>query len=249
MSKIPTLIDCPKGSEKWTVFGMIDLDYDDPTGEYMSSPRLFVTDTHDLETLLLSTDDGLLQRIDECVIPEEDSKKAFYLAYQLGLIRQVIYEVNDSPLSLNPLSGGGQEDMDYASFVDGYEVNLKKLLNYLNEKNAEPIPAPKLKKLLEKIASNKRIKKRITNEYIWNSTWEAFDPAKVTDFWEVVNGHDILSLLRYINQDAAEKYDNKNAFSLNRDFELDLVDNYDYANLERTKTYKDMRGEEVVVAV
>ena len=249
MSKIPMLINCPKGSEKWTVFGMIDLDYDSPTGEYMSTPRLFVTDTHDLETLLLSTDSGLLQKLDECVIPVEDSKKAFYLAYQLGVLRQVVYEANDSVLTLKPISGGGQAEVDYASFVDGYEINLKKLLDYLNKKNDESISAPKLKKLLEKSSSDRRIKKKITKDYVWNSTWEEFESSKVADFWEVVNGHDILSLLRFINQDAAEKYGNKNAFSLNRDFELDLVDNYEYATLEGTKIYKDMRNEKVVTPI
>jgi len=249
MSKIPMLINCPKGSEKWTIFGMIDLDYDSPTGEYMSTPRLFVTDTHDLETLLLSTDDGLLQKLDECVIPVEDSKKAFFLAYQLGVLRQVIYEVNDSTLTLKPIIGGGQADVEYASFVNGYEINLKKFLDFLNEQSDESVSAPKLKKLLEKSASDKRIKKKITKEYTWNSSWEEFDSSKVADFWKVVNGHDILSLLKFINQDAAEKYDNKKAFSLNRDFELDLVANYEYANFEGTKIYKEMRNEKVVTPI
>lgn len=246
MSKIPMLINCPKGSEKWTVFGMIDLDYDSPTGEYMSTPRLFVTDTHDLETLLLSTDAGLLQKLDECVISAEDSKKAFYIAYQLGVLRQVIYEANNTELTLKPISSGGQNYVEYSGFTDGYDINLKKMLDYLNEKNETPISAPKLKKLLEKSASDKRIKKKINSDYTWNSSWEEFESSKVTDFWEVVNGHDILSILRYINQDAAEKYDNKNTFSLNRDFELDLVNHYEYAALEGTKIYKDMCKEDVV---
>lgn len=249
MSKIPMLINCPKGSEKWTVFGMIDLDYDNPTEKYMSTPRLFVTDTHDLETLLLSTDNGLLQKLDECVIPIEDSKKAFYLAYQLGVLKQVIYETNNSSLTLKPISGGGKAEVDYSSFVDEYVINLKKLLDYLNEKNDKSISATKLNKLLEKCSSDRRIKKKLTNDFIWNSTWEEFDSSKVEDFWEVVNGHDILSLLRFINQDAAEKYNNYNAFSLNREFELDLVDKYEYSTLEGTKLYKNMRNEKVVTPV
>lgn len=248
MSKIPMLINCPKGSEKWIIFGMIDLDFDSPSSEYTSTPRLFVTDTHDLETLLLSTDKGLLQKLEECIIPLEDSKKAFYLAYQMGILRQVIPDVTRD-ITLNTISGGGREEVDYSRFVEEYEINLKQLLEYINEKNETTLSSAKLKKVLDKITSDKRMKKTINKEYKWNLSWMEFDPEKVSNFWELVNGHDILSLIRYINQDAAEKYNNKNNFFLNRDFELDLVGHYEYSKLRETKIYNDMLAENVVTLI
>ncbi|MBR3362210.1 MAG: hypothetical protein IKG39_12860 [Lachnospiraceae bacterium] len=248
MSKIPMLINCPKGSEKWIIFGMIDLDFDSPSSEYTSTPRLFVTDTHDLETLLLSTDKGLLQKLEECIIPLEDAKKAFYLAYQMGILRQVIHDAT-SEITLKPISGGGREEVDYSRFVEKYEINLKQLLEYINEKNETALSSAKLKKVLDKITSDKRMKKTINKEYKWNLSWMEFDPEKVSNFWELVNGHDILSLIRYINQDAAEKYNNKNNFFLNRDFELDLVGHYEYSKLRETKIYNDMLAENVVTLI
>ena len=247
MSKLPiTFLKVPKSFETCTIFGMIDLDYDDPTGEYMSSSRLFVTDTHDLETLLMSTDDGILQKLNDCVIPPEDSQKAFYLAYQIGLIRRVLFDVSGREVDLKAISGGGSEEVDYASFVDNYEINVRKLVKYINDKNNNPLSSAKEKKIVDKAMTDRRLKKKINTEGTWNSTWEQFDSSSVQDFWEVVNGHDILSLLRYINQNAAEKYVNKNSYSLNRDFEMDLVDNYEYACLGDTKMYKNMRTEKVV---
>lgn len=250
MSKLPiTFLKVPKSFETCTIFGMIDLDYDDPSGEYLSTSRLFVTDTHDLETLLMSTDDGILQKLNDCVISPDDSKKAFYLAYQLGVIRKAIYENNNTEMVLTPVSGGGPDEVDYSYFVSGYEINIRKLISYINERCDYCLSSAKEKKLADKVVKDKQLKKKLDSDDKWNGSWEEFEASKVADFWEVVNGHDILSLLRYINRDAAEKYANHGSFSLNRDFEMDLVDSYEYAALGETKIYKDMRTEQVVTDI
>lgn len=248
MSKLPItfLNNVPKEFEACTIFGMIDLDYDETSKEYLATPRLFVTDTHDLETLLLSTDNGLLQRIDGCVIPSDDSKKAFYLAYQLGFIRKVIMDVNKEDISLKAISGGGSEDVDYAAFIEGNEINVRSLIHYINVQNDNVLSAPKEKKLTDSVISNKKLKKKLDANGTWNARLESFDASNYPDFWEIVNGHDILSLLRYVNMDAADKYANRGAFSLNRNFEVDLIENYQYSSLDGTQIYKNMKNQKVV---
>ena len=94
-----------KEKVKDLVFGMVDLDYDDPSS-YEPMPWLFVTDTHDLETLLLSTAEDLVRRLK---IPEDYSKKAYYLAYQLGFLRR---EVAKQKTFLKPIKCDSNRKLD-----------------------------------------------------------------------------------------------------------------------------------------
>lgn len=249
MSKVPVLLNIPKGFEKSTVYGLIDLDYDSSNGEYLSTTRLFVTDTHDLETLLISTDDGILQKIEECNISVEDSQKAFFMAYQIGKIRKALFDVNDTDLSLQVISSGSNREIDYSVFVENYGINVVKMIKYINRLNDNCLSQNQEKKLTEKVIKDKSMKKYLDSNSIWKESWDSFDPLKHSDYWSVVNGHDILSILRYLNRDAARKYSNAGSFSLNRDFEMDLIDHYDYSALKDTKLYSDMYKESVVTDI
>jgi len=247
MSKIPIVLKIPKGFDKCVVFGLIDLDFDKSSEQFLATPKLFVTDTHDLETLLLSTDGELLQRIEDCSISSDDTRKALYLAYQLGLLRKTIYDVNKTDLSLQAISGG--KEIDYYEFLDGYEISVRSFVHYINENDDNKITQPLEKKLADSVIADKRIKKKVDKDGKWKSSWESFETSTYPDYWEVVNGHDILSILRFLNEDAAMKYSNCGAYRLNRDFEMDLIDNYDYSNLSNTKVYSNMRAEKVVKEV
>ena len=249
LSEIPILISCPKDAEKWIVFGMIDLDNDDSERVFLSTSRLFVTDTHDLETLLLSTDEELLQRLDMCSISIEDAQNAFCLAYQLGLIRQILIEKNESELKIEPICCGGRYEVDFTKFVENGCINVKKLIEYVFEKNNKQIVTAEIEKLIKKVCSDKRIKKQVNNGLLTNVSWKEMSSSKQIDFWKEVNGHDILSILRYVNNDAAIKYYNYNETSLNRSFEIDLINKYDYENLEKTKIYQNMLEENVITKV
>ena len=126
LSKMPQIISC-KGSENWIVYGMIDLDFDDEDSNlYKKTSQLFVTDTHDLETLLLSTDSELLRRVKRCSIDEKDIKWAFSVAYQLGVMRSVLRD-SDMRLDLSALAAGST---DYSCFVDDEgRISTKKLIH------------------------------------------------------------------------------------------------------------------------
>lgn len=249
MSKIPiTFLKVPKYFENFKIFGMIDLDYDNSDGECLSS-RLFVTDTHDLETLLISTDNNILQHLNGCFISTEDANTAFYLSYQLGFLRKFIKKVinsNKIEFDLQPICAGTGKDIDYFCFIENYKINVKKLINYLNKKNNNCLSTKKENEIIKKVLSEKEVNKKLDKNGNWNSTLEEFKPLNFEDFWTIVNGHDLLSILKFINNNAKEKYNNKNSYSLNRDFEMDLIDSYEYTNIKKTEIYKNMRKENVV---
>jgi len=247
MSCIPVALKIPKEFENCVVFGMIDLDFDNESSQYLKASRLFVTDTHDLETLLLSTDNKLLQRINNCSISESDIRKAMYLAYQIGLLRKVVYDLNKTDLSLQAIASGAE--IVFSEFLEGFDVSVRDFVHYINQNDSKRITQPNEKKLSDAIIADKRIKKKVDKDGRWKSTLENFETSTYSDFWEVVNGHDILSILRFLNEDAARKYSNSGAYRLNRDFEMDLIDNYDYSNFAKTKVYSKMRAEKVVKEV
>ena len=221
LSVYPTIITCPKGSENWKVFGMIDMDFDE-VGNYTKTAKLFITDTHDLETLMLSTEPDLLQKIKGCVICAEDAKKALFMAYQLGRMRQWLKLTDE--ISTKSLSAGNDE-IEYSNFIiEEYRISFKSLISYLNKKAEKTISAVKEKKLFEQLSKNKSVKKYLTKEGIWYSGIDSFDVAKTDDLWDVVNGHDILSLLRYVNEDAAIKFKSSSDHAVNIAFEMALIE-------------------------
>ena len=243
LSKYPTLINS-KGLEKWNVYGMIDMDFDEPTN-HTDTPKLFITDTHDLETLLLSTDDSLMDRIDRCTIADEDIQKSYFIAYQLGIIRVLIHDVC-SEVSLKLLSAG-EKEINYSEFIaNDLRLNISKLMSFLYNGNKSFYSVQKWKKVVENVLHAKTVKKKFNAAGSWKQSIEDFDLKKIPDFWNMVNGHDILALLRYLNDDAKRVYSNSRGRSLNREFEMDLIESYDYNNVRLTKLYSKMRKENVV---
>lgn len=246
LSVIPKLIDCSNEFADWTVYGMIDLDFDDEGGTSRTH-RLFITDTHDLETLMISTDDELLEKIDGCTITAMDAKKAIFMAYQLGRIREVI----DKPALTAPLYAGKGE-VEYSLFItNDYRVSIKDLIVYLNQKvsikkTEKSMNKAQMEKFIDQLCKNKALKKHLTKDACWKSDITGFDIASTEDLWEVVNGHDILALIRYVNKEASIKFSNRNPELLNRQFEMELIKAYDHNNFRKTKICSNMVREEVV---
>ena len=222
------------------VFGMVDLDYDAPSS-YEPMPWLFVTDTHDLETLLLSTDEGDEGLVRRLKIPEDYSKKAYYLAYQLGFLRRVVAKLIDKGIVkektfLKPM----KSEANYEKFVDKNtcKINLEELLNFFEYNKNDK----------DEILNNKEIRKKIDKDsFLWKGDLKDFDKSTYEDFWRVVNGHEILSLIRYIyQQEANEGAINEALPLLHADFEKIIITEYDYSALEKTKIYDRMKNENVV---
>lgn len=244
LSRMPQLISC-KGSENWIVYGMIDLDFDEEDSNlYRGLNQLFITDTHDLETLLLSTDNDLLHRIKKCVISDTDIKQAFSISYQIGLVRSILIE-GAYGINLSPVSSGNRV-VDYNVFIDDNgRLSLRKFMEYVQKNGDSKISAKKMDSIITKLAKDKRIKKYFDKDFVWVQPADNFDYSSYKDFWNVVNGHDILALLKHVNKDIAKTYEG-NTMSLDREFEFDLIDNYEYSRLNKTEMYRNMYSNQVV---
>ena len=231
----PEYYDFPKGAEKWPLYGLVDNDYDE-SNDYAQIIKLFFTDTHDLETLMISTDNDLFTRLEHCNITEDEVKAALYIANQMAAFRQAIRNNgNLSPGLINESDG----TIAFEEFTDGNRVVLAKLLQHINSKTEKPLSREKLKKTRELII--KDLKKKLDKEGCWKKSIESFIVTSESDFWMEVNGHDILSAICYINPSVREVFNNQGGHRQNRDFEINLSDKYNYECLKKTKLYTKLQ--------
>ena len=230
----PEFIDFPKGAEEWPLFGLVDKDYDERK-TYSRITKLFLTDTHDLETLMLSTDLELLLRLQDCKISHDEIKAALYISVQLAAFRKAMINVGTiNPTLINEFDG----TVDYSAFTDGDKVSLLKLLHHVNAKADKPLSKARLKKTQESIT--KEMKRQLDKEGNWKKPLESFEVDEDSSFWEDINGHDVLSAVCYKNSNAKQLFTNKKGYSQNRDFEFALSESYDYGCFKKTELYKEL---------
>ena len=237
------LIKNAKDIEKWDLYGLVDADYDD-ADITSAPPRLFITDTHDLETLLLSTDKELISRLEECEIPASDLYLAYHLAYQLAMVRQELKGFNDN-LNLQIINCGSNQ-VNFGCFIETDKISVPNIIKYIGERQEPQIPSSKIKIISTAFCSTKNIKKKVDAQGLWKQSVGDFQKSIPLDFWKLVNGHDILQLLMYINESAAMAYGAENSDRLNRNFELRLIAAYDLPQFRKTKLYEKMSQFEVV---
>jgi len=232
----PDYFDFPKGAETWPLYGLVDNDFDD-SNEYARVTKLFFTDTHDLETLMMATDKDLLTRLKQCSITADEMKAALYIANQMAAFRQTIKDNGN----LNPgLINTSDGTIAFEEFTDGNMVDLAKLLQYINGKSENTLSKEKLKRTRESII--KDMKKKLDKEGRWKKSLESFVVNADSDFWMDVNGHDVLSAICYKNPSVREVFINQGGYSQNRDFEFALSETYDYDCLKGTKLYAKLQA-------
>ncbi len=243
ISKFPSpLIAYPSDLDKWDLYGLVDLDCDE-LGAGVSLPRLFITDTHDLETLIMSTDESVFANIDVCTISKEDVSKAYFVAYQLAKTRELINDYFDEKtFDLRTVSCGSRE-VDFSLFVNNCKISVVGLAKYIAKNSETVLSPPKVTKLIEQIMNEKGVKKRFTSEGLWKQDLTTFDIDSFDDFWTSVNGHDVLQLIRYYNADAESTFKNSDSTKLNRNFELAIIEKYNYSKIAVTELYKKMSAE------
>ena len=227
--------DFPKGAETWPLYGLVDNDFDD-SSDYSRITKLFFTDTHDLETLMISTDSELLTRLEQCSITADEVKAALFIADQLAVYRQAIFKNGNLSTHLINESDG---TIAFEKYTDDNTVDLSKLLQYINSKTEKPLSKEKLKKTRESII--KELKKKLNNDGGWKKSFESFDVDSDNDLWMEINGHDVLSAICYVNPSVKEMFKNQDNHSLNRDFELALSDAYNYDCLKKTKLHTKLQ--------
>lgn len=252
----------PKDLKNWKVFGMVDMDFDD-VNKLKNTAKLFITDTHDLETLMLSTERDILQKIKGCKIEHKDVKKALFMAYQLGKMRQLFSSdefLGEIPFKKG-LSAKNGEEVEYSSFFNNdYQILLNDLISHLYTKANKAISTAKEKRLLRQLSKDKSIKNDLDKDkkdkedkeekWKWKSKLDSFDfdEPNPDDLWDVVNGHDILSLLRYVNEEAAITFKPSPQYETDRSFEIALIDAYDPENFKKTEICRQMREAGIVKA-
>lgn len=190
------------------VYGLVDKDFEEPFG----IERLFYTDTHDLETLLLLNDDELLSNVCKQAgltitqdVLEKDVKKVKYLAYQIGVIKKAVHNiVNEGFNMFIP----NNVPLDYQKFTTtDYKVVLENFCQFV-ESNGGNI---KKKDLLIDEKINLFFTDYSNLGKVFNQNINTIcDISQTSDFWNIVNGHDICELLCFTNDDVNKAFYKRN---------------------------------------
>lgn len=241
-------VQYPDDVDKWDIYGLVDLDCDELAGG-KPTPRLFVTDTHDLETLLLSSDLGVLQNIDACEISEEDISRALFMAHQLSFVRGLLSAYHDNEnFQLSTISCGSR-DVSFGQFFTDFRMSLYQLVKYIATQSGNNLTEVKVKRIYEGARNSKLGRKRFTTEGVWKQEISEFDVLEEVDFWKNVNGHDILQLLGYLNESVGLAFYQGRRDDINREFEMSLIDAYDCRNFTKTDLYQKMKEANLVLPI
>ncbi len=234
--------------EKWEINGVIDRDFDEQTFGAVSS--LHVTDTHDLETLLLYTDSELLQRLIDAksygiLITNEQADSAKRLSLQMGLIRMALRSLPRElknwfylPQRRKQNSYRNQERIDYALLNDHGNFDLMQFLRATN--NLQTLQDRKddqsLKEIERLIIMAPVLKRKIGSDGKWSDSKIYDDELTI---WRIINGHDYLRFLRSLVPGAEKAY--KSDYQADNALEFDLIQSYDTSRLIKTRLYCSMQ--------
>ncbi|MDX2031446.1 MAG: DUF4435 domain-containing protein [Blastocatellia bacterium] len=157
------------------VLAIVDADFDQLEGNLISSPNLFLTDTHDLETLLLKS--PALEKL--LLEMGSQYKQAEYVRNEGRDIREALLEEGCSIGYLRWASLKHQyslkfEGLNYRHFTDDstIKVNLTKLIDTVKNHSQKP---------------------QISRDQLQRQINEIKDESH--DRWQVCCGHDLISLL------------------------------------------------------
>lgn len=245
LSRFPSsFITYPSNIDKLEIYGLVDSDCDELRAG-AATPRLFITHTHDLETMLLSTDKSIFDRIENCNIPTQDIGQAYFIAFQLAYARESLDEYYDKDsFDLGKISCGSNQ-VDFLSFVQNSKINIIQIAKYVSENSPQPHPTQKFNQMCEKILKDKAVRKKFGNDGNWKQELENFNHETTPDFWLKVNGHDILQILQYYNESVYAAF-HVDCVGLNRMFEGKLISIYDYSCFIGTPLHTKMKEQEVV---
>lgn len=233
-----TFLKLPKEIENWNIFGIVDLDFEESC-QLNKISKLFVTDTHDLETLLISTDDALLNRIIGEDISIEQLQNSFFVAFQMAKIREFLNQFYDSDkFDLSAISCGSK-DVDFSSFLDVNKINIDELINYIVGHSNVRLKNPEITKIKDKALKFKYIDSKTG---LWKSEISNFNISTIKDFWKLINGHDLLQLIQFYCEKAGVMFRNKNSYGLNRRFEFEIIEKYNYQNFTKTQLYSSLNS-------
>ena len=237
--KLPNTDFSNKDNKKWIIdrltknrfksitneFGVVDKDFTDSGDVKYYGLNVFLYDTHDLETLLLSTDNELFGKLrfvaNHGQISQKEIDRAKYVAYQIGIIKSALPD-NNSKYNSECGTYINEEDKVY---LNSYFSGLK----------TKTIAFDQLKRASIIRSNFERCPK--TDIFLFNKNMA--DTLSCSDFWDVVNGHDICSILKFFNEKISSFYYAPG--ELNRKMENDMIDNYKILEFQNTDIFKSMK--------
>jgi len=210
------------------LYGIIDKDFEEeyPHSQNATLSKIMSNNTHDLETLILSTDKDIINKLNIEGLTEEIYMQALYLAYQIGVIKFTLYHSS-------PLSYGVQHQFD--RYCNNNNIDISKYIEYLVYQNSD-----KSKAHITNILKTLSKQKRIDNDNNFLLTFDSFRKSLPQDIWQITSGHDIT--------DACEYLLNKKS-KLNKTYNLTnkLVNNYNLDNFSKTALFTKMQKEKLIV--
>jgi hypothetical protein len=199
---------------------IVDADFGRAEGKTIESENLFLTDTHDLETLILKNSDCLERHLDEFADQSIlDSSKVPVLKWLLecaspvGYVRWICHKNGRGDFSFKKLR--------FEPFVVGYpmEPNIEEMFAAIkgqcfSGESDEEVDLEFLKSELKKLMS------------------ETYDQ------WQICNGHDMMKVLAIGFQKSFGKRKSKK-------FNWEIIESilrttYEYSHFQRTNLYRDI---------
>lgn len=241
LSVIPAEVHCPDFAKVWNIYGIVDKDFEEDFGDFKMSTKLFQTDTHDLETLLMMTDEAVLTNIQDLELTDEEITKAEALAFELAAIRTGIAKFTTLRHNLLKEENGL---VDYSNIVDGKDISIIKAVNLINNRSTSKYDKQYVNDIVGRIAEDNW--QMVDSKNNFNLNTKGFNVWDHFDFWDNVNGHDLASALMYESEKAYEKYYNDYSTNLNRQFEYDLINAYSKVKFKSTTLFKKMNSQSLV---
>ena len=245
LSNSPEFFGFPIGCGKWHIYGLVDRDYDDELLNFRL-PHLFITDTHDIETLMISTDGNVFKRIKGLCLLDDTIRSSLFLAGQLAYYRQALYKLAGKKQEIdikNIKSSNGI--VNFSVFVENDIIVPGKLIKLLYSNKRNRLSNEKLNALTRTLLNDRQLKKHLEQNGVWKHQKNSFSPDQDEDFWTLVRGHDILSAICFFDPVANTLIQNSAEYDINREFEKLLIDAYDISSFSKTKLYHEMHSVEL----
>ncbi len=229
--------------KKLNLHAIVDKDFDD---EYMGLNRILSSSNHDLETLILNSDNALLSKIENMCNDRETMNHALYMAYQLSQAKYGLF-LSDRWTQYRKIYID-----DIERFFDGNILNIKKYINYLvnqykpevkNLKNKKNKMTLDKTKLYSRLIDTLKTRKILDIKEQFKVQLKDFENLNVPkDFWQIVNGHDLLQIILYLNQSNPRFNDFQTKYKL----EYFLINNYDYNQFKNDTLYSKMKKASII---
>lgn len=207
---------------KRQIYGVVDRDFEKSYPSTTLQQRLFSDDSHDLEMMIILSDNNCLNKLNLPNFNQTVLNDTFYMAYQIGLVKT--YLVGFMHYSI-------PHHINFDKVFEKNRLDLKKYVEYINT-----VSHATKKVKYEDVVKKLRYLKHIDNK----NNFISFDIFKTLDkknICEIINGHDFLEILAYFQRGLGSKGGFTEQY-LNKI----LVNRYDFKKFENTSLFEKMKS-------